>query len=41
MNCAGPIQLYYSHLGHLSSNDLLRLRVRTLGETPCGAKTGS
>jgi general secretion pathway protein A len=35
----GPgIQVYYLHLAHLSSNDLLRLLVRTLGETPLWSK---
>lgn len=31
----GPgVQVHYLHLAQLSSNDLLRLLVRTLGETP-------
>ena len=35
----GPgIQAYYLHLAHLSSSDLLRLLVRTLGETPLWSK---
>jgi general secretion pathway protein A len=35
----GPgVQVHYLHLAQLSSNDLLRLLVRTLGETPLWSK---
>jgi general secretion pathway protein A len=35
----GPgVQVYYLHLAQLSSNDLLRLLARTLGETPLWSK---